>query len=381
MIRRCASVALIVIFSSLVVCEQVRAQSKERPATGEQRLAAIRRAQVWAPTDIASKDLTAGPQGPGALPPNATVQCDYIEKKMSGRSPKFTCRIAPDDEVKVKYGRNNGEVFGEVAASRLLWALGFLADRMYPVRVVCRGCPPTVQDTEFASIQRKFAGKDIETGPGSGWKWPELDLVDPAAGGAPRAQRDALKLLAVFLQHSDNKAEQQRLVCVGAVKEQQSEQSEQGPSSEGRQKAQDQKGQDEPCIQTAMIMHDLGLTFGHATLLNKNGSSSVNFDEWSATPVWKDPARCIANLKKSFTGTLENPPIREEGRKFLADLLTQLSDNQLRQLFEVSRFQQRVPAAGERAPAAGASGSATIDRWVDVFKQKRTEIVNTTCPL
>ena len=67
--------------------------------------------------------------------------CDYVEKKMTGHSPKFTCVIAPDDEVKLKFGRDNGEVYGEVAATRLLWALGFGADTMYPVKVLCRKCP------------------------------------------------------------------------------------------------------------------------------------------------------------------------------------------------------------------------------------------------
>lgn len=377
MARRFASVAVIVITSSLVVCAHVGAQSKERAgATADLRLAAIRRAQVWTPTDIPSMDIMAGPQGRGAFPPNATLVCDYFNKTMSGRSPKFACVIPPDDELKVKYGRDNGEVYAEVAASRLLWALGFFADRMYPVRVVCRGCPPRIQDTDIASIQRKFTGKEIETAPGSGWAWPELDLVDPAAGGAPRAQRDALKLLAVFIQHTDSKAEQQRLVCVSTVNDEKSEdhpKTENTPKSEDRQKGEDQKGQ-EPCAATVMLVHDLGQTFGQASVFNRSSVSSVNLDEWSRTSVWKDPARCIGNLKLSFSGTLNNPAISEEGRKFLGDLLTQLSDIQLHQLFEVSRFPQRWPAA------RGASDSATIDRWVDAFKRKRSEVVNRTCP-
>ena len=60
----------------------------------EARLVAIRRAQVWTPTKVSAMDLKAGPQGAGALAPNATVTCDYVEKKMDGRSPKFTCRAA-----------------------------------------------------------------------------------------------------------------------------------------------------------------------------------------------------------------------------------------------------------------------------------------------
>ena len=73
---------------------------------------------------------------------------------------------------------------------------------------------PGVSRFEIAAIERKLKGKDIAVNKQEGWKWAELDLVDPAAGGAPRAQRDALKLMAVFLQHTDNKTEQQRLVCL-----------------------------------------------------------------------------------------------------------------------------------------------------------------------
>jgi hypothetical protein len=42
-----------------------------------------------------------------------------------------------------------------------------------------------------------------------------LNAASAPGGGerAPRAQVDALKLLAVFVQHSDTKPEQQGLVC------------------------------------------------------------------------------------------------------------------------------------------------------------------------
>jgi hypothetical protein len=327
--------------------------------TDQARLAAIRRAQVWVHTDVPTMNLRAGPPGPGAFQPNETVTCDYVKKKMNGNSPKFTCAISPGDEVKVKYGVDNGEVYGEVGATRLLWALGFGADRMYPVRVVCRGCPPdpknnpddrrSVVTFDPAAIERKMHGHALENKENSGWAWPELDLVDEAAGGAPRAQRDALKLLAVVMQHTDSKREQQRLVCVSGEPE------------------------DQPCRETFMILNDVGLTFGHANTFNHNGSGSVNFDEWSRTSVWKDSKRCVGNLPKSMTGTLENPLISESGRKFLADLLVQLSDAQLHELFDVARFPLRSRSGGAKRPVA-------IDQWVDAFKQKRDEVVNRTCP-
>ena len=173
--------------------------------------------------------------------------------------------------------------------------------------------------------------------------------MDEAAGGAPRAQRDALKLLAVFVQHTDNKPAQQRLLCV------------------------DEQANDdhEACAHPVMMVNDLGLTFGRSNLFNRNAVGSVNLKQWSAAHVWADDSRCIGHLPPSQTGSLDNPGISEAGRKFLADLLMQVSDAQLRDLFDVSRFAQRK---------GGASRPATVDEWVDAFKKKRGEIASRTCP-
>jgi hypothetical protein len=116
-----------------------------------------------------------------------------------------------------------------------------------------------------------------------------------------------------------------------------------------------------------MMLNDVGQTFGHANRFNRDAVGSVNFEEWSHTSVWTDSSRCIANIQKSMTGTLDHPVITEAGRKFLADLLVQLSDHQLHDLFEVARFQLR-------------SGHS-IAEWVDAFKHKRDEVVNRTCPM
>lgn len=330
------------------------------------RLAAITRAHVWMPTDVASKDLVAGPMEPDAFEPNAIVTCDYVDKKPPGHTPKFICAPTPADDAKVKYGKDNGEVYAEVAATRLFWALGFPADRMYPVRVVCHGCPPDPHsDTKErrpevvfdpAAIERKLKGEAIEVKQDSGWAWPELDLVDESLGGAPVIQRDALKLLAAFLQHSDSKPEQQRLVCAGEDKHE--------------AKAEDKHPSVEACADTVMMINDLGLTFGRANLFNTNASASANFEKWSETPVWFDDKHCVGNLTVSQSGTLDKPVISEGGRKFLADLLVQLTDAQLRDLFTVARFAERQT---EKVRAA------SVEEWVSAFKKKRNEIVNRSC--
>jgi hypothetical protein len=328
--------------------------------TKAERVQAIRRAEVWSPTDIPSLDLKAGPEPRAGLPSDAWTDCEYKEKKLSGHSPKFACETEAGHEVKVKYGPQNGEVFGEVLSTRLLWALGFPTDRMYPVRVRCHGCPEepkgpakagAVVEFDPADIERKLPGRPMETWQDSGWTWSELDLLAPEAGPDARAERDALKLLAAFLQHTDSKASNQRLVC---------------PKGEEEGKT--------GCRRPVLMIGDLGLTFARASFFNPDDKCGVNLARWSSTPVWKDPAQCVAELGGSFTGTLKDPHIGEAGRAFLASLLVQLSDAQLRDLFEAARVDRRP-----RDPMQGGP-SASVDEWVAAFSRKRAEIVDHHCP-
>ena len=84
------------------------------------------------------------PPGHGeTFSPDEEVVCSFKPDFVSGSTPKFECERPNGKKIKVKYGRDNAEIYAEVAASRLLSALGFPADRMYVVkRVRCFGCPP-----------------------------------------------------------------------------------------------------------------------------------------------------------------------------------------------------------------------------------------------
>ena len=168
------------------------------------RLDAIHRAQVWEATDVASMDLRTGPKGHGAFAPEETVRCKYLQKVMSGNSPKFTCVLPPDDEMKVKFGRENGEVYAEVAATRLFWALGF---RPTGCRSGCSAsCRPKQTSDDASSIvfdpastERKLKGQAIET---------SLTRVGMArarfgrSGGRRRAAPARRTEAAVFIQHT-----------------------------------------------------------------------------------------------------------------------------------------------------------------------------------
>src|SRR5262245_42695484 len=202
------SLALTGLLLSLLLPSAPAASAKNDPSN--YRAAVIARAQVWQPTDIAAMDLKTGPTEPTGFALGETINCSFVHEKLGGKTPKFACRTADGEQLKVKYGGINGEVYAEVLASRLLWALGFGADHMYSVRVVCRGCPKEVGGTrradrdrivDPAAVERKMPGRallerlDLE----------DLDLMNEDAGGATKAERDAFKLLAVLLQHSDSK--------------------------------------------------------------------------------------------------------------------------------------------------------------------------------
>jgi hypothetical protein len=268
--------------------------------------------------------------------------------------------------VKVKYGARNAEVFGEVLATRLFWALGFAADSMYPVRVRCHGCPvdpkhsPEMEGKvavfDPAAIERKLPGRAMETKQDSGWKWSELEDIGPAAPPGARAQRDALKLLAAFVQHTDSKTQNQRLLCPKGE--------EVGPTG---------------CRSPVLMVSDLGLTFGESGGLLIKNKRSVSLATWPQVPVWKDSAQCVAELNGSFSSSLSNPKISEAGRAFLAGLLVQLSDAQIRDLFVTARVKRRSSDPSSDPDKDGPP--ATVNEWVTAFKLKRAQIVDQRCPL
>jgi hypothetical protein len=307
---------------------------KTAEITPAQRDAALAAARVWLPPAVptASVDFSANPRGPGAFDPSQDVDCTFKAKKTSGTTPKFYCTLPDGDVIKVKYGEPNGEIPSEVAATRLLSALGFPTDRMYRVRSVrCKGCPPLPQQAlqclddgapeavclqgasdsrvitfDHAAIERPYPGRKIEAASDQGWSWYELDKIDPTRGGSSRAEVDALRLIAVLIAHWDNKGANQRLVC---------------PDGQARP--------DGSCAQPLAIVQDLGAAFGpkRMDLLN-----------WRNVPMWTDARACRVSMATlPFRGaTFTDRQISEAGRQFALKLLRGLSPAQLNTLFEAA---------------------------------------------
>jgi hypothetical protein len=351
-----ALLTLLIAFNSLFP-----AAAGARLVSEEEMADVIHRARVWHPVEVSKMDLFSGDQGPGSYKVGEKVVCRYEErdplKPIGGHSKKFPCHDASDYRLKVKYDpANTPKVFSEVAGTRLYWALGFYAERMYSVKIVCQNCPvdPWVSSAtpravrvfDPASVQKRLIGEEISETADEGWTFDQLDLVDEAQGGSSRAEVDALKLLSVFAHHGDNTANQQRLLCLK---------------------------EDPQCLHPLMYVTDLGGTFG-----GKDNFSS--YKTWAQiTDIWKDRKNCIANFQGTDPG-YHDPKISEAGRKFLADLIGALSDKQIRDLFLGARFDLFGQYNAPLLEKGGRSRQVTVDDWVRLFKKKRQQILSVRCP-
>ena len=352
-----------------VILESTTSEVDRTSAAWRAREAVIARAQVFvtAPPSIPSLDLTANPADPSPLPGDE-IACRYAPKNTNATSPKFDCRLPDGGVIKVKYG-DTPERMGEVAATRLLAALGFPADHVSFVRRLrCEGCSPYpfqvrriaewfligpvvdriaahsgTREFEWVAVERKMAGRALELEHYEGWDWWELDLVSPEHGGAPAADLDALRLMVVFLGHWDNKAPNQRLLC---------------------SRTADPEATPDTCDVPLLMLQDVGATFG---------PTKVQYAPWRDTPIWKDEAACVVSLETLPYGGAGFRPVRisEAGRLRLGGRLSQLSESQITQLFTGARFPD---------PATGAP-DGDVRPWVRAFQQKVRSIVDRPpCP-
>ena len=291
------------------------------------------------------------------------VVCRFVHEEPTGTSPKFSCILDGGQIVKVKYGRNP-EVHGEVAAARLLTALGYLADDMRLVpRLRCYGCPrhpflmsrvlwlaglphllrqhgydSAYTDFDWVAMERRFEAPSIETPDREGWGWYELK-----SSFAPRADLDAIRLLAVFLTHWDNKDGNQRLVCL-----------------DGGAPAPDRM-----CHQPAVLIHDLGATFG---------PPKVNLTAWRSLPIWADRRQCLVSMRRlPYEGaTFQDTYISEAGRLELARHLTALSRTDVKELFREARFHDYH---------SGTDDERDLEAWTTAFEHRVAQIVSAgPCP-
>ena len=287
-----------------------------------------------------------------------SVECEFIPRAAGGTSFKFDCALADGEVIRVKYG-HEPEIHAEVAATRLLAALGYASDHVYLVpHLRCHGCPanpfiamlvldaigasspraPGYADFQWVAVERKFEAPAIEDDSHKGWAWWELKYL-----AAPREEIDALRLLAVFLAHWDNKADNQRLVCMDG----------------------DTYDAATPCRDPLVMIHDLGSTFGPL---------KVNLSQWRERAVWSDRSTCTVSMRALpyGGGTFTDARINENARVRIGRELARFTDDELRSWFAAARFPQYYAATDDGKDMAA---------WLQAYHHRVSQILTAgPCP-
>ena len=380
----------------------------------QQRLRYLAAATIWhEPGDVTPEMLQAGrplKQQSEALEAalrGQPLSCGFAQagKTLGGNTPKFSC-VAPDGTtIRVRYSNGstdgNREIFSAVAAAKLMWALGFVSDPIYPITLDCRDCPadpmsgtgPRARRSYLATFQPEVSrlvmvhGDDAD----QGWRWGEVDeaiagLPEGALRARQRMHFDALTLLAVFIQHGDRKPEQQRLECRGALDPRAGEAHPLGRDDGPPVFFERPDGS--ACSEPVIALQDIGATFGGAGRTSK-ATAKMNLKAWTNRPVFKpvkasqsgEAAECRGNLTVSMAageGGRGDPRIGEAGRAFLQDRLLLLTDAHVRALMASARVDKLSESHTWRDPRTGTSHSG-YEAWVAAFKDKVRQITERRC--
>ena len=254
------------------------------------------------------------------------------------------------------------------------------------------GAGPRARRSYLATFQPRsnrlvmVEGNDVN----QGWSWGEVDdaITKLPAGALRDRQRmhfDALTLLAVFIQHGDRKAEQQRLECRSALD---LRAGEAHPLRDGGASVFFERPDGSACSEPVIAVQDIGATFGGAGRASKS-TSKMNLKAWTNRRVFK-PAKpsptgevpeCHGNLTVSMTagvGGRGDPRIGEAGRAFLQDRLLLLTDAHVRALMTTARVEKLSESHVWRDPSTGTSHTG-LDAWVAAFKDKVRQISERRC--
>ena len=385
--------------------------------------------------DIPNKDLFKGPddnffnaanfpgiEEGGAIP----ITCVFDEETANpndppgGKTAKFGC-IYKGKSIKVKYDpalsvqeptgckvplTANAGLYGEIVATRLMWALGFKVDNMYPTKVTCENCPidpwgyirkkakildfkdnaikQICPEGKFAAGKRpetrhegpfvffpsategKIAGEAIITNVKEGWSFKEIFDENASYSQFPKKKkrqiihREALAVFMAFLSHADSKEDNQRLVCL------------------------DKKDKSaRSCDKPFLMVHDPGNVMGRGWAPMQNmwegqkATSTIKLDlsRWVKSSPWKDgnSSKCTIHVNSHINGTLENQTVSAEGVNFLKSLVSMLSKEQIIDAFKVALIHFAPVSERNSVPP-------DAEKWGNAFYAKiKTDILDHKC--
>lgn len=284
------------------------------------------------------------------------------------------------EHVKVKYLKppypnhdpRFNEVFTSVAATRIMWVLGFPADHTYPVGTAsCIGCgddpfgnklanntaPLTDKPATFkvASVERELSWDEIAPDNDETWSWDDATkfYADGTWSHQQRVEYDAYRL-ALGLIHYHNALPQQNRVDCAEWKE--------GAT-----------GKDKFCQKPMIYVHDLGSTFGKKRsgfdVLGTNPRGS--FSAWEPQTVFVDPKNC--ELRATLLGDKQ---VLKEAQQLMIQRVAKLDHDTVRTIFSTAGFQMMDQKQIKKLRDSGSQnpGDAALDEWTNTFLKRVDEI-------
>jgi len=245
------------------------------------------------PTNIGSRDLYLGPGGNSMRPDLRRIT--FLKEEKGGYSKKYRVRDAAGKTWVVKVSK---EAQSETSAVRLLWGLGYLTEINYLVPRVTIPGKGTFTNARFEA--RPDNWKRVEE-----WKWKQNPFV-----GKPEFQ--GLKILMAMINNWDLKDSNNQIIQLN-------------------------NGRDE----LHYIISDLGATFGHASttpLFWRITRSRNNPNKYGKADFFEKVKgnQVVLHFGGKNRGLLKNISVQDA--TWLASLLAQLSDSQIRDAFRAANY-------------------------------------------
>jgi len=250
-------------------------------------------AVLWRPpTDLRSRDLYLGPGGTAMQPDLRRLT--FIKEEKGGYSKKYRVRDASGREWVAKIG---SEAQSETSAVRLLWGIGYETEVNYLVPRVTIPGKGSFNNVRFEA--RPAGWKRLEE-----WKWTRNPFM-----GTPEFQ--GLKIMMALINNWDMKDSNNQIVYLEKNKE------------------------------LRYIISDLGATFGHASttpLFWRFTRSRNNPPKYAKTKFLEKVKgdRVQLHFGGKNRGVLKNITIQDA--EWIASLLSQLSDQQIRDAFRAANY-------------------------------------------
>ena len=304
----------------------------------------------------------------------AKAQGGELRSSLFARSDTANAHEIKADQMKVNYltppypnhDRRDNEVFTQVAATRILWALGFPADYQYAALAAsCIGCSAdpfrdNLKDNKASlrdrpvvfrvvAVERLLPMDIIESQNDETWSWADTAQLY-AGGGWTRQQQvgfDAYRLALGLLAYHNPLDSQNRLAC-----------------------AEWKPGADNPkvCARPVILVQDVGSTFGKPGTF---GNSRGDFSGWEGQRVFANPDRC--ELKYPLKG---ESTVLKEAQDLLLRRLENLGRDRVKAIFAAARFQMVDQKQLDRLRHSGAANveDAALNEWTDVFMRNVAEV-------